>query len=555
MAKNLNSDASSGVPENLGLTTTLPANHTYTGIYRDGMTAGENLDAFQVVYLKSDGKWWVAKANDVETAKGMLAVTLEAIAAESTGRLLLEGYIREDLWNWAPGGILYLSGATGGALTAVPPAGVGDVIRIVAYSATADIIWFNPSSTYIEVSSKHVNGVDLKTEINYDYIFGLAWDSSDSSPTTSLTYVDRNGDALATLPFTFNNHPIWGNIRRCTLTADGTIAYGSNNRGDGLILDQDDIRVMVEIPKFYVKAQSSAGIRMWWISPYPETGFEVHPAFKQRGGTTRDYIYVSAYETAVYFDGELPKLASKTGQTPTTAQNIGWFRTRAHSIGFNWGLMNVHTWSAIQLLFTVEYASLNSQIAFAPGIIDNPATVDTGAFSMDTQMDVYGTGVGTNTGTPYGNPISWRGIENPWGNVFSWIDGIEVYDDSIRIIKEDGTGMFDDPMASGSYQIATITPLTAAASGGCITNIGWDPTYCKYMFIPISGTGSDICNVYFCDNCFAHNVGEVNVVMVGGSKTSAGCAGLFRWDMDQTASEAYTNANARIEYIGPTTPA
>jgi hypothetical protein len=555
MVKNLNVSESSVSVNDLELSATIPIDHSYTGIYRDGMTAGESLSLFDVAYLKSDGKWWKADAASVSTSRGMLALALEPIDAEATGKFLLEGYVRDDSWNCPTGSVLYLSDTVPGGVDAVIPSGVGDVVRIAGYAVSPDIFYFKPSSTYIEVSSKNVNGVDLGTTVVEDYIVGIAWDSSDSSPTTSLSYVDKNGDALAAVPFDFNDHPVWGNIRRCTLSAAGAVTYGPNARGDGLTLDTDAARVMVEIPKFYVRAQDSGTVRTLWISPYAETGFELHPAFRQRGGTARNHIYVSAYQTTAYDDGGTAKLASKTGQTPDSGQVIGWFRTRAQNIGSGWGIMNAHTWSAIQMLWLIEYGNLNSQGTIGPGITDNAVAMNTGVYSMDTQMSVYGTGVGTNTVTPTKNPIAWRGIENLWGNLFSWIDGIEVYDAAIRIIKEDGTGTFGDTMGAGSYQTATITPLTSAASGGCITDIGWDPTYCKYMFIPISGTGADICGTYFCSNCFGHNVGEADIVMVGSSKASGGCGGIFRWDMDQTITDAYPNANARIEYIGPVTGA
>jgi hypothetical protein len=521
------------------------------------MIAGEGLDLFDVAYLKSDGKWWKASADSIATSRGMLALVLEPIAAEACGKLLLEGYVRDDSWSCPTGSELYLSDTIPGGVSDVIPSGEGDVVRIVSYAVSPDIFYFDPSGTYIGASSKNVNDVDLGigTIVNEKYIIGIAWDSSNSSPTLSLSYVDNNGNALTAVPFDFNDHPIWGNIRRCTVSAAGVVTYGSDARGDGLTLDTDAARVMVEIPKFYVKASDVGTIRTIWFSPRAETGFELHPAFWQRGGAVRDHIYVSAYETTAYDDGGTPKLASKTGQTPDSGQTIGWFRTRAQAIGSGWGVMNAHTWSALQLLWLAEYGNLDSQDTIGPGITDNAVAMNTGVYDMDTQMSVYGTGVGTNTETPAKNPMAWRGIENLWGNLFSWIDGIEIYDAEIHIIKEDGTGTFGDTMAEGSYQTATITPLTAAASGGCINDIGWDPTYCKYMFIPVSGTGEDICGTYFCSLCYGHNTGEGNVVMVGGSKASGGCGGIFRWDMDQIYSDVYPNANARIEYIGPVTVA
>ena len=78
-------------------------------------------------------------------------------------------------------------------------------------------------------------------------------------------------------------------------------------------------------------------------------------------------------------------------------------------------------------MFYTEYASLDSQTALGKGIVDLASGTDfagllTGALSADTNIGVNGTGVGT--GTNGQTPIVYRGIENLWGNTWTWVIGI-----------------------------------------------------------------------------------------------------------------------------------
>ena len=78
-------------------------------------------------------------------------------------------------------------------------------------------------------------------------IYGVLWNRTSTSPT--LSRIDENGDAISPTTLSFNNHPLWGNIRRCTLNAAGTPTYGSDAKGTGLTLTSD--YCMVEIPGCY----------------------------------------------------------------------------------------------------------------------------------------------------------------------------------------------------------------------------------------------------------------------------------------------------------------
>ena len=136
---------------NLELEGTLVSDHTATGILIDGITAGEDVDFPDLCYLKSDSKFWKAKADTTATADGELAIALEVITANNTGKFLKLGYLRDDSWAFTVAAKLYLDDTAAGSITETRPADVGDQVRIIGYAHTATIVWFLPSSTFVQL--------------------------------------------------------------------------------------------------------------------------------------------------------------------------------------------------------------------------------------------------------------------------------------------------------------------------------------------------------------------------------------------------------------------
>jgi len=112
--------------------------------------AGENITAGEIVYLKDDGKLWLADADDTGTMPAK-AIAVVDILANADGIFLLDGFIRIDAWTWTIGNILYAH-TTPGAMVATAPAVSGDEVQRVAIAVTADIVNFRPSKDVIEVA-------------------------------------------------------------------------------------------------------------------------------------------------------------------------------------------------------------------------------------------------------------------------------------------------------------------------------------------------------------------------------------------------------------------
>jgi len=113
-------------------------------------TAGENIAQYDTVYIKSDGKIYKAKANAAATCK-IIGIASAAIASSAAGVVYLLGEVTNGSWSWTIGVIIFLSAATGGALTETPPSGGGQfVVRIGLAISTTKII-LKPELVYMEV--------------------------------------------------------------------------------------------------------------------------------------------------------------------------------------------------------------------------------------------------------------------------------------------------------------------------------------------------------------------------------------------------------------------
>lgn len=143
-AKSVTIAASGGGGGNVTINATLSVDDTYSGVTLVGQNAGATIAQWEIVYLDSSSTWQLADANGTNTypARGM---AVAAYSSTNPATILREGAVRNDAWNWTPGGTIYMSG-TPGAITQTAPSASGDKIQQVGYALTADIAYFNFAS-------------------------------------------------------------------------------------------------------------------------------------------------------------------------------------------------------------------------------------------------------------------------------------------------------------------------------------------------------------------------------------------------------------------------
>lgn len=285
--------------------------------------------------------------------------------------------------------------------------------------------------------------------------------------------------------------------------------------------------VFVRIPKLYIKKNDGLDLRSWQISPLPLPGFYLPWCFWDFTNERElPYIDVGKYNATLAGD----KLESKPGLKPLVNKTIVDFRTYAKNNGNGYQQYDIHVHDVITVLFYVEFATLNSQSIMA-GLTSGSAAAESG-FSVN---------IAASSGSPTSNasgayPCMYRGIENPWGSVFQFVDGLNINDHQAWVAKnaEDyASNVFAHPYEKVSY-------VNASASG-YVTEMGIDFSM-PWAELPVGVGGTE--STYYSDDYY-QGTGQ-RIARVGGAWTYAGGAGVSCWGLPHASSYAYTGIGGRL---------
>lgn len=354
----------------------------------------------------------------------------------------------------------------------------------------------------------------------------------------------------------FNKFPMYGGRMKCNVADDGTINafYGDPTYTE----DGSNGQVMVYQPKFYYKRtpsvvedlNTSKIIRResLMVSAVKQLGFKLAPIFTG----DLDYVLLPAY------DGSLSdnKLSSVANVLPLSNITIAQAESYAVARGEGWHIVNMAAESANQMLEIVEFGSPNGQYALGSGISKNPsssvncyfitgstAELGNGSGSANaTQVSINGV-ISTQTEENY-RAITYRGMENPWGNLWQMIGGINVYGDGhmkggMPYICTDFNYVVDS--INNNYEpIGFVLP----GSGTWINAFGYGNEKYDWVFMPIEC--SEDANSLFPigDGLWTtNNLNRVNIVATGGSYGYAEECGPFYY-----AADRYNNLSSRPNY-------
>jgi len=211
--------------------------------------------------------------------------------------------------------------------------------------------------------------------------------------------------------------------------------------------------------------------------------------------------------------------------------------------------------SAVQLLYLVEYADFNSQTMIGGG----RSNLTGGGWTADSYIGLTGLSIpdgnGTNSvmsgtlydidGTGYATDyMTYRGIENLFGNVWKMVDGI-TWDGTWTgsaaaqpVYVTNNSTYFADQVSTNMQHLCD-APYIGAASDyiGNIVNVTG--------FIPSAGGGTateEICDYYYQYSEVGRNYWRV--VLVGGLAYYGGQAGVFSLD----AADAWSSDG--VDYGG-----
>lgn len=305
---------------------------------------------------------------------------------------------------------------------------------------------------------------NTKPTFPYDYYYGIEWDSNVAS--SACTRIGR--------PELHVSLPIQSKMRRCVLRDNGTVAYylhanDSTKRDTGAAakLDGTDGQVMVEIPAHYRKFEVDGTKFRCLLSEHALPGFHLV-----------QLAYRSAYEAAVDRTvSATPKLASVVNTStafrggnntagwdgtyrsllgmPATSISLTNFRKYARNRGnagkngAGWNCDVYEVQKTCWWLYAVEYANFNCQLAYnaeptSEGYKQGGLSQGVTNMSDWDGYNSYNPMVPCGVTNPLGNKTgvvnytykksdgtdgqtlsvpSYRGLENPFGHVWSWTDG------------------------------------------------------------------------------------------------------------------------------------
>lgn len=371
----------------------------------------------------------------------------------------------------------------------------------------------------------------------YDAYYGIQWSIQSSGEPTRIGKTALH-----------NTLPIQSLMRRCLLKDDGTVNYyldandsTKTTTGANAVLDGSDGQVMVEIPDMYVRFEQDGDVQRCLMSTFALPGFKKW---------SKDYV--GAYEATVQRTGN--KLCSVVNTTadfrgcgnqsewdgtyrsalglPASAISPTNYRAYARNRGASgetkWNMMLYQQERKLFWLFAVEYCTFNSQKAFNASLTAEgfrQGGLGNGVTNIiSSQWNAYNgyypfipcgytNSLGNKTGVvpfsfteeqaeAYGGAFttsvpSYRGVENPFGHIFKWVDGTKIL---IQSNDDGGKSLFytcDDPSMFN----------TSASELTGYTYIGALPRTSGYIKSILFGDNGDIMpkevgggsTTYFCD--------------------------------------------------------
>ena len=377
-----------------------------------------------------------------------------------------------------------------GAFTFAKTSGIadGEIVEVTAPDVTDDIA--------ITFSVKAVDSLGASTATYSEtvtvlaaQVIGVALRATGSGGT--FDHIDESGATIAT-PSTawFNGHPVFGGMQ--DVSVDG--------------------QVMVEVPRFWYKRGTVGGDPAWWVSDQPLTGFTIMPAF------VLDGVEVSSFQVGKY-QASLSggKLQSVSGVSPVVSRSLTQFLADAEArnvsgvAGFR--LWHYDMWLAIQWLYLVENATMDSQTKTGEGRVNEPSAAAVDA--TDVAQATY------------------RGIVGLWGNVYQWMDGARTLSSVLE--RRDYNGAWESTGESVPNAGAATYPITFRNSA-------------PLEFIPDTYSTSNDSTATLPDYVRWRDAGEYYPI-VGGHWSNAANAGLWSVLCYYAASYSAAIIGARLARV------
>ena len=431
-------------------------------------------------------------------------------------------------------------------------------------------------ATQTDIKELESEIADVRSYVGYsdDDIYGVEVDFTNKKFTRLAGAVNKTPGA------DFDDIPCFQR-RRCNVDFLGKVTAYYGDAGfttTGKNSDGMTVQVMVEQPKVYykvvpivleqapLKGYLTRKVR-YYVTSSPKPGFKLYKKFEGR-----DAIYLSAFEASLFdysadayilddaqiADFDVDHLASIANAKPISGLNQNLTRANARklasNLGSGWSLSTPEGLSITQMLFLIEYATFNMQSALGAGVT-NKQWDGTNNSEITGATVNLGNSSGSVTNANGYNVVSYRGVENPFGNIWKWLDGMNEY---IRWNENDPDNKFIDKYdmyinLDGNYTDDTgegysKLSFSPATTNGYISAFGYDPDY-DFLFIPAETKGDSSLPVG--DYYYRSDSTGWRVALFGGCWNNGATAGGFCLYLDNASGGRHATFGARLEYARP----
>lgn len=293
--------------------------------------------------------------------------------------------------------------------------------------------------------------------------------------------------------------------------------------------------VFVKFPKFWMKwvTDGSGVIDGWKISnAQADEDYFIPDAFLSPNGDYNDYFALGKYEMS----GSSAQGYSKSGKTCLVNITRANARAAARAYGSESNSYNGYQQEDIAMLTVYNFLCM---MYYGTANIQTVYGGRTGSESSWSSASVTGTcdGVaGMNGWNTSANCVKMLGIENPFGNIYKWIDGI-FFSGSMVYYQQYPQNFAD------SASNATALGFSRPTSGGYVSALKHgtadNTRSCAYASA-VSGSASS----YYGDYSWSGGA----MLGVGGSWSDPSYAGLWFLDGNDSASDSYSSVGARLSY-------
>ena len=285
----------------------------------------------------------------------------------------------------------------------------------------------------------------------------------------------------------------------------------------------------IRIPKFYIHKENTAGKLAIRISKEPIAGgYLPHCFYDHVANKELPYVDVGKYSASLSSDRT--KLESKSGVAPLVNRHIVDFRNFAKANGNGYQQLDIHVIDVIQCLFYVEFVTLNVQ-SIHPGYTGAQGVLAKSTGGTDSVVSSSGA-----IGADSMHQFKYRGIEDLWGNVYQFVDGVNINDNQAWVCKDArdyASNVFTSPYEKLSY--------VNLDTNGWVTEMGYDPNR-PYAQFPIKSAGGT--TTYYADHYY-QDLGQ-RIALFGGLWSNGSYAGLSFWRLNSSSSNASSSFGGRM---------